>query len=254
MNNIIKIFKQATVVVSIEIAVAIMVITLIILFGIIPGFNSWQEARTKNSESTAKLDKVEQNIAAIKSLDEAKIQMLVDAYEKLLPSAEDSLRFFTLAENVTEVSGMNLSAAQLDAAPATIVTPTPTPGGAPTLGGGASAGAGVPGAPVSTSLVGVQLSFTGKFTNLFKLLANFGKADRVALIKDLSINEEEEGGDISAGLKYSLPLAQASSGASAEVPVSLTVDDITFLEKYLQGILYSASPATGATGRPDPFN
>ena len=248
MNKLIKIFKQATVVVSIEIALAIMIITLIILFGIVPGFNSWQEARTKNSDDQSTLDKVEQNIAAIKALDETRIQTLVDAYEKLLPSTEDSLRFFTLSENVAKASGMNLSAAQLDSNPGPTVTATPAPGGAPTLGGGAAA----PVVPAPTNLFAVKLSFIGKFTNLLKLLTNFGKADRVALVKKLSVDEGE--GEISAALQYDLPLAQSQAAASAEVPVSLTTDETTFLEEYLQGIKYSASPAAGTTGRSDPFN
>lgn len=263
MKNINDLFKQAYVVVSAGIAVAIILAVVITLFVIVPFFSSWQQGIEQNAQTQLRLEKIENNLSAVESLDTYEIEALASKLDLILPSEDDTLRFFTLAEKVAQASGMKVSAAQAEVKVPAPQVSTPPPSASdkeageapsPSTGGGTAA-TGQSG-QVSTGSGGgssVKISFIGSFPSLLKLLANFEKADRAALITSLSITEDQEKTAITAAIDFSLPLSKAGEEADAENIALINRQEISSLQTILEAIVFTASPAKGPVGKTDPF-
>lgn len=260
MKEIGVFFKKTSVFIAVEIAIAVLVSAALIFLVIIPNFSSWNANRQMNKEEQDRLSSVEGNIATVRSLNGSEVESLTEEMEILLPAEDDILRFFSLAEVVAKASGMEISAAQADiekAAPQVPVAPSPeaSEGETPTPSTG---GSGPSSAAGDTSQqakgLSVKISFSGTYPKLLKLLGDFKKADRIALVKDLSITvDSEDTGEITASISFGLPLHTPSGTASAENPVTLTNQEIEALKKTVANVKYTAGASKGSVGKTDPF-
>ena len=262
--------KKSAFLVTLEIIVAVIIgVAIVYLLGL-PNFNSWRESSKKVAEIKQRIDKVTSNINMLQNTDKGEIEKLEEGFNQVLPSETQFLKFFTLADRIAGASGVIFSAGQAEIAKASAfgtpaaVTPPPvssanTGSSGPTLGGGstnpaANAGTTAP-QPSDTGSKGsgVKLSFLGRFPNLLKLIGNFGKTDRAALITEITFNNSEDTGNVSVAINFTLPTSSSPLSIDAETVTLLTEDEKEILNSVLDGIIFRASPADRHTGRSDPF-
>jgi len=228
--------KKSAFLVTLEIIVAVIIgVAIVYLLGL-PNFNSWRESSKKVAEIKQRIDKVTSNINMLQNTDKGEIEKLEEGFNQVLPSETQFLKFFTLADRIAGASGVIFSAGQAEIAKASAFgTPAPQPSDTGSKGSG------------------VKLSLLGRFPNLLKLIGNFGKTDRAALITEITFNNSEDTGNVSVAINFTLPTSSSPLSIDAETVSLLTEDEKEILNSVLDGIIFRASPADRHTGRSDPF-
>lgn len=273
MNKLINLLQKTAVVVMLEVVIAIALGSAIIYFVGIPSFNSWRSSNQKTNELRQKLNKVTSNINSLQGADKEEIQRLDEAFNQILPSEIQPLKFLTLADKIAGASGVTFSAGQVEVQKKSALG-TPSPPASKPAGGAISSNQQTPslsaGSTASTQGVGrstslaqqqssgkglvVKLSFLGRFPNLLKLIENFGRGDIAALITEVSFsNAEDKSGNVAMSINFTLPVSSSVVKVDAETANLLTEAEKGTLAVFLDNIIFTSSPANSPLGRTDPF-
>ena len=261
MKDIKAILNKPIFVISLEIVAALVISAVLVLLIILPKYKSWRQVYNENKESQERIEKVDKNIAAIRSADAFEVESLYKKLATLLPEEEDPIRFVSLAEKITAASGMKLSAAQLEMSSATQgAVSGSSAGAAPSLSSGTSSSSGTsPVVPKQSagkikSALAFKMSFEGSFPALLVLLSNFGKGDQAVQISSLSLSGSQSGGgQLTAAISFSLPAATQAGPVSMESAVVLTQAEKKSLQDLVDKIQFTTAPTNNPLGRENPF-
>jgi hypothetical protein len=259
MKDIKVVLKSPVFVIGLEITGALAISVVLVLLVILPKYKSWRQARSENNESQKRIEKIDGNIAAIRSIDASEVESLYQKVATLLPEEGNQLRFFSLAEKIAASTGMKISAAQLEVSSAAqgAVSGSST-GASPSLSSGTGSSGTSPVVPQSAgqikSVLTVKMSFEGSFPALLALLSDFGKGDQATQISSVSLSGDQSGGgQLTAAISFSLPAAIQAEPVSMESSVVLTQDTKKALQDLVAKIQFTSAPTNSPVGREDPF-
>lgn len=240
--------------------IAGLLITLIIVFLlIIPKFAAYMSYKSQNSDLNANVEKLDESIKVLSSLNEEEISRLSLVMSSFLPKTDDTLNFLTLNEVLASSAGVGISSVSLGAEKASKVgvgKETTQATTAPSQDQNSAQTTQAAQIPIqqnqgSEGSFIVRVAAKGFFSNLIRFVLNYQMTNRLVGLNEVTIAGKEN--VLTVTLTAELPLGASSVKASSEDNLVLTQEEKDTIKFIEDGFIFSASPSKDPLGRPNPF-
>ncbi len=225
---------------------------------ILPSFEQLGKLEKNNETDRIKLNKIQDNVTFLSSLDKQKIATLSATIAGLMPAEPDQTRAAALVSIVAQASGGRITNLQTSEGGTKTTTKKTT---TPTSGSGGTGSSSTPitkagGSPAAkkTAAYSLEIKFAGSYQALKTFLVGLRNTDRAIEVNSLQVAPDElDPNGIQATMSFILPLDSSQIKVNPEEPITFSPALQREIEILVDSIMYEANPTSLPLKRPNPF-